>query len=115
MATTLENFLSETQLSTSEATLISTSSTEKRFIGNVTVTNTSAINVDVTFWRIASAGTGTTGSGGNWIINQTIPAGATVRMDKIISHSLGPSMKISGKASVAAVINVDASGTLVTG
>lgn len=112
MDTTLENFVSETQLTASEATLVSTSGTEKRFIGNVTVTNTSTSNVDITLWRIGSSVTGTTGSGGNWIVNQTIPAGATVRLDKLVGHALGNSMKISGLAGTASVVNVDISGTL---
>lgn len=114
MATTLTNFLSATQLTASEATLVSTSSTEKKFIGNFTLTNTSASNIEVTLWRLATATTGTTGSGGNWIWKQTIPAGRTVRVDKLIGHVLGGSMKISGLAGTTLVINVDISGVTET-
>ena len=114
MTTTLNNFVSETQLTTSEATLISTNTSEKKFIGKFTLTNTSDSNVQVTLWRVASTTTGTTGSGGNWIYRETIPAGKVVTVDKLQGHVLGNSMKISGLAGTASVINVDVSGTTET-
>ena len=100
MTTTLNNFVSETQLTTSEVTLMSTLSSETKFIGKATVTNTSDANV-----------AGTIGSGGNWIWKHPVPAGGTVNIDKIMGHNLGGSMKISGLAGVAGVINIDISGT----
>ena len=112
--TTLNSFVSETQLTASESTLVSTNTTEKKFIGKLTLTNTSTSNVEVTLWRIASATTGTTGSGGNWIFKETIPAGKAVTVDKLQGHVLGVSMKISGLADTASVINVDISGTTET-
>lgn len=114
MTTTLNNFTSETQLTTSEASLLSTTSSEKKFIGMVTVTNTSTSNVEITLWRIDSTTTGTTGSGGNWLYKKTIPANSTERVDKLMGHVLGNSMKISGLADTADVINVDISGTTET-
>lgn len=114
MTTTLANFTSETQLTTSEVAMVSTTSSEKKFIGMATLTNTSSSNVEVTLWRILTATTGTTVSGGNWIIKKTIPANATERIDKIMGQVLGASMKISALASVASVINVDISGTTET-
>jgi len=114
MTTTLNNFVSETQLTASEATLVSTNTSEKKFIGKFTLTNTSDSNVQVTLWRVASTTTGTTGSGGNWIYRETIPAGKVVTVDKLQGHVLGNSMKISGLAGTASVINVDVSGTTET-
>lgn len=114
MTTSLSNFSSETQLTTSEATIVSSTSSEKKFIGNATVTNTSTSNVQVTVWRVLTATTGTTGSGGNWIWRKTIPAGATEYIDKIMGHVLGNSMKISALADTASVINIDLSGTTET-
>lgn len=111
MTTTLNNFVSETQLTAAEVTLVSTLSSEKKFIGMATVTNTSANNVEVTLWRILTATTGTTGSGGNWIFRKTIPAGEAVIINKLMGHVLGGSMKISGLAGTAGVINIDISGT----
>jgi len=114
MTTTLNNFVSETQLTASEATLVSTNTSEKKFIGKFTLTNTSDSNVQVTLWRVASTTTGTTSSGGNWIYRETIPAGKVVTVDKLQGHVLGNSMKISGLAGTASVINVDVSGTTET-
>jgi hypothetical protein len=112
--TTLNSFVSETQLTASEATLLSTNTSEKKFIGKVTLTNTYTSNVEVTLWRVASSTTGTTGSGGNWIFKETIPAGKVLTVDKLQGHVLGYSMKISGLADTASVINVDISGTTET-
>ena len=114
MATTLENFKSETQLTAAETTLVNTNSSEKRFIGQFTLTNTSTSNVEVTLWRILTATTGTTGSGGNWIWKETIPANKTVKVNNLVGHVLGASMKISGLADTTSVINVDISGTTET-
>ena len=119
MATTLSNFTNETQLTTSEVLMVSTPNGiseigEKKFIGMATVTNTSTANIEVTFWRTSTGTVGTTGIGGNWIYNKTIPANSTVIVDKIVGHVLGVGMKISALASVASVINVDISGTTET-
>lgn len=114
MTTTLNSFTSEKQLTTSEVTMVSATSSEKKFIGNATVTNTSTSNVQVTVWRILTATTGTTVSGGNWIWKKTIPAGTTEYIDKIMGHALGNSMKISALADTASVINIDISGTTET-
>lgn len=114
MTTTLNNFVSETQLGTSAADLEASSSSEKKFIGAATVTNTSSSNVQVTIWLLASATTETTGSGGNWIYRKTIPAGRTERIDSIIGHVIGQSMSLSGLADTASVINVNVSGTTET-
>ena len=114
MTTTLNNFVSETQLTTSEASLTTTGIGEKKFIGAATVTNTSTSNVTVTLWRIGSAVTGTTGSGGNQFLVKTIGAGATERLDRLLGQVLGESMKISALASVTGVVNIDISGTTET-
>jgi len=114
MATTIQDFVSETQLTTAATTLISTNTSERKFIGKFTLTNTSTSNVEVTLWRIATATSATTGSGGNWFFRETIPAGVTVTVDKLQGHILNPSSSIKGLAGTASVINVDASGTTQT-
>lgn len=111
MTTTLNSFSSEKQLTASEATIVSTLASEKKFIGMATVTNTSTSNVEITVWRILTVTTGTTVSGGNWTIKKIIAAGATEKLDKIIGQVLGFSMKISALAATASVINIDISGT----
>ena len=114
MATTLENFKSETQLTAAEVTLASTNSTEKKFIGMLTLTNTSVLPVEVTLWRTATGTTGTTVSGGNWFYKETIPANKTVKVNQMVGHVLGGTMKVSGLASTASVVNIDISGTSET-
>ena len=114
MTTSLNSFVSETQLTSSEATLIVTGTGEKKFIGAATVTNTSTATVSVTLWRIGSAVTGTTGSGGNQFLVKNVAAGATERLDKLLGQVLGNSMKISALANVGGVVNIDISGTTET-
>ena len=114
MATTLDNFTSETQIAATATVLVSTTSSEKKFIGNATLTNTSSSNVEVTLWRILSATTATDGSGGDWLWKETIPANKTVRINKLIGHVLGGVMKIEAIAGTASVINADLSGTTET-
>ena len=113
MTTTLNNFANAVQLSTSATTLISTSASETKFLGNITLTNTSSSNVEVTLWRLLTATSETTGSGGNWIFKKAIPPGLT-KVVGLPSHVLGPSMKLSGLASTASVVNFDGSGTTET-
>ena len=114
MTTTLNSFVSETQLTTSEVTLVDSSISEKKFIGAATITNTSTSPVQVTFWLILTATTGTTGSGGNWFIVKTIPASQTERLDKLLGQVIDNSMKVSALADTASVINVNISGTTET-
>ena len=114
MTTTLNDFTSETQLTASEATLVSTNSSEKKFIGMATVTNTSTSNVEVTIWRLDSGTTGTTGSGGNWLWKKTIPANKTEIVDKLLGHVLGNSQKVSALAATTSVVNIDISGKTET-
>ena len=111
MTATLANFTSETQLGVTDSQLVSTSTSETKFIGKATVTNTSTSNVEVTIWRILTATTATEGSGGNWLIRETIPAGRTVPLTKLMQHVLGPTMAIKAKADTASVVNIDISGT----
>ena len=114
MAATLNSFVAETQLIVSELTLVSTSTDEKKFIGMITVTNTSASNVKVTFWRLPTSTVGTEASGGNWSVKEIIPANKTVKLDKFIGQVLGNEMKLSALSSAGSVINVDISGTTET-
>ena len=112
--TTLQSFTSETQLSTSATNIVTSNTSERKFIGMVTLTNTSTENVQVTLWRILTASTATTGSGGNWSFRETVPAGRSIIVDKFRGQVLNPSMAIKGLADTASVINIDISGTVQT-
>lgn len=112
MATTLTDLTSETQLTTSESNLILTGSSEKAFIGKAVFTNTSSSNVEVTIWRLSSGSTGTTGSGGNYMVVRTIPSNSEIAIQELAGMMLGNSMKLSAKAGTASVINVNIAGTI---
>ena len=114
MATTLNSFKTTTQLTAAEVSMFTTSTSDKKFIGNITLTNTSASNVEVTIWHLGSAITGTTGSGGNWIFRGTIAAGETRKVQALSGKVLDNSEKISALASTASVVNFDAAGTSET-
>ena len=112
MATTLSNFVSESQLLTSATNLVTSNTSETRYMGKVTVTNTSDSNVEIYLWRILSGTTATTGSGGNWTVRATIPAGKETVIYALQGQVLGPGMALKGQAGTASVVNVDISGTI---
>lgn len=114
MATSLNNFVSDTQLGTSAGDLEVSSSSEKKFIGAASVTNTSTSNVEVTIWLLPTSVAEVTGSGGNWIFRKTIPAGRTERIEPLYGQVIDNSMTLSGLAGTASVINVNVSGTTET-
>ena len=111
MTTTIQRFVSETQLTTAASNLVTTNSSERKFIGRCTVTNTSDSNLEVTLWSINTTTTATTGAGGNWLFRETVPAGKTIIVSELQGHVLNPSQSIKGLADTASVVNVDISGT----
>ena len=106
---TLDSFYND-QLDGSITELTTTSITEKKFLGKATFTNTSAVKVVLTVWRLPTAITAIAGSGGNWLDVKTIQPGKVWECDKLESHVLGNSMKVSVQADTASVINADLSG-----
>ena len=111
MATSLKSIAIETQLTTSASDIVAAESNEKIFIGNVTFTNTSSSNITVTIWRLNTATTATTGSGGNWLVIKTIAPNKTWICYELMGHVLGNSEVIQSSADTASVVNVDISGT----
>lgn len=114
MTTTISSFVRETQLTASATTLFNTSTSEIKFIGKFTLTNTSDNNAEATIWLLNSSTSETTGSGGNWAIRRTVPAGETITINELQGQVLNKSMKVSGLAATASVINVNISGTVQT-
>ena len=110
MASLLTNFTSETQVGTGSTSLVSTTSSEQKFIGKATFTNTSTLPVEITVWRVFTATTPTTGSGGNWLDIKTIQPGKVWECDKLEQHVLGSLMSVFATAGTASVINADLSG-----
>ena len=112
MATSLKSFSIETQVALTDTDLIITIAGESVFIGKATFTNTSALPVVVTVWRLNSGTATTTGSGGNWLKEITIQPGRTTVCDEVIGHVLGGNMKLTAQASVVDVVNADVSGAV---
>jgi len=113
MTTNLKNF-GQGQLAASEVSLVESSSSEKKFMGAIQLFNTSTSNIEVTFWLMAAVDTGTTGSGGNQKYVRTIPAGTSRAIMDFQGQVIDNSMKFSGKAGTASVINYTISGTTET-
>lgn len=114
MATVPNNFVHTTQLAASESTLISTTNAEKKFIGKITLTNTSASSETCYFLIALTATSLTTGSGGNYNAKVTIPPGTQIDLPELSGQIIGNSMKLSGYASAANVVNVLISGVTET-
>lgn len=114
MATTLDQFTAETKLTAIEASLVTSGASEKKFLGSVQLFNTSTSAVEVTLWLINTATTGTTGSGGNQSLVKTIAAGSSIRLMDFAGQVVDNSMKFSGKADTASVVNIRVSGTTET-
>lgn len=111
MTTSLSSFSTAVQLDGTAQTVISTSSTEKKYIGKAVFTNTSASNVTVTVWRLGASTTPTTGSGGNWIQKRVVAPSETWVCYAVEGQSLGNSEKIVAQAGTASVVNFNSSGT----
>lgn len=111
--TVLSSFASELQVGTSTE-LVSTSASETKFIGKLVLTNTSSAAVEVTIWRILTATTPTTGSGGNWSSKKTIQPGKEWEVSTVMQQVLNPLMSIIASASTVGVVNANASGTIET-
>lgn len=114
MATTLDQFTIETQLTASEASLVTSGSSEKKFLGALQIFNTSSSSVEVTFWLINTATTGTTGSSSNESMAKTIGARSSIRLMDFAGQVVDNSQKFSGKADTAGVVNIRVSGTTET-
>ena len=113
MATNLKNF-GQGQLTDSEVNLVSSTSSEKKFLGAIQVFNTGTSNLEITFWLMATATTGTTGAGGNQKYVRTIPAGTSRTIMDFQGQVIDNDMKFSGKASTTALVNYTISGTTET-
>lgn len=114
MSTTLAAFSFGNALGTSPTVIAQTNTSQKAFIGNVTLTNTTESDVEVYIWRLLTATTPTTGISGNWLERVTVPAGKVIKLTKLIGHTLNPAMSITGQAAIANAVNYDGSGTIET-
>lgn len=114
MTNTARDLLSETKLTTTATTLVTTDSTNKKLLGKITLTNTSTQDVVVTLWRLKNATSPTEGEGGNYIWENTVLAKDQITVTLTTTHLLDNKMKLVGKASVDGVVNIDISGIIIT-
>ena len=113
MTTSLKNF-GQGQLTASEVALVSSSSSEKKFLGAIYLFNTDTTETVVTFWLMDTATVGTTGSGSNEKYSRTLPARGRMTIMDFQGQVIDNSMKFSGLASTTAVVNYTISGTTET-
>ena len=113
MATNLENF-GQGQLTDSEVALVSSSSSEKKFLGAIYLFNTGTSRTDITFWLMNTADTGATGSGSNEKYCRTIPARGRLTIMELQGQVVDNDMKFSGKAGTTGLVNYTISGTTET-
>lgn len=110
--TTLTNFYTS-QIGTSATDLTTTSETEKKYIGQLTMTNTSASAVLVYVYKILTASTETAGSGGNWLVRRTVQPGQTWNVIKETGPIvMGNSQTLSATAATGSVIWAECGGTV---
>lgn len=115
MPTSLNNFITATQVGDTATDIESTNSLESKFVGQLTFTNTSATAVEVTVYKLPSSSTETAGSGGNWLIKKSVqPSSVWNVISDIGNIVLGNSQTLSAIAGTAAVINAECSGTVET-
>lgn len=94
------------QIGTSATDLATTGSGEKKFIGQLSFTNTSASAVEVHVHKLDTATSETTGSGGNWLAKRTIqPAKTWNVIAEVGNIVMDNSQTLSAQAGTASVIN----------
>lgn len=107
---TISSYAIETLIGTSATSLVTTESTESKFITAAVFTNTSSSSVVVTIYRLNSSTTPDSGSGGNKLVSQRIPPGEPWTCTELLSQTLSGSQKIIGIADTAGVVNANISG-----
>ena len=113
MTTTLNNFSTAVQLTAIAPDVAVSVSGEKKYIGQFTLTNTSAASVEVTVYKIDTSETETSGSGGNWLTKRTIqPSKVWNVLVDVGNLVLDGAQTLSAVAGTGAVINAECSGTV---
>ena len=113
MATTLNNFSTAVQVGAAATDISVSVAGEKRYVGQLTFTNTSAAAVEVTVYKLATSATETSGSGGNWLTKRTIqPSKVWNVLVDVGNLVLDGAQTLSAVAGTGAVINAECSGTV---
>jgi len=113
MATTLSNFSTALQIGAVATSVVTSVNGEKKYIGQLTLTNTAVTAVEVHLYKIDDSETETSGSGGNWLIKRTVQPSKTWNvMGDIGNLVLAGAQKLTVVAGTADVINAECSGTV---
>lgn len=113
MATTLASFDTATQIGTGATDIVNTSASEVKFVGQLTFTNTSASAVEVTVYKLPTASTETSGSGGNWIAKRTVQPGKVWNVIGDVGNIvLANSQTLSATAGTGSVVNSHCAGVI---
>jgi len=113
MATTLSNFSTALQIGTGATDIAVSAAGEKRYVGQLTFTNTAVTAIEVHLYKLATTATETPGSGGNWLIKRTIQPSKTWNvMGDVGNLVLSNEQTLSATAGTGAVINAECSGTV---
>lgn len=115
MATNLSNFKTTSQIDVTATTIHATLTGQTAFIGQLSLTNTSALAVEVILYKLPNSGTETPGSGGNWLAKRTIQPGKTWSpLAELGNLVMSEEQTLSATAGTTAVINAESSGTVET-
>ncbi len=112
MPTTLAQFTIDTTLSSTPASIITTSTNENKFIGMMVFTNSSTTtNREVTVWRLGSA---TSQTATNYLVKKSILPTKTWICDELLGQNISNGSKIQADQDVGTDVNVNASGVTET-
>lgn len=112
MTATLTNFYSG-QISATATDLAVAESTQTIFIGQLSFTNTSSSAVVVYVNKLATSGTESIISGGNWIAKKTIQPGKVWNaINELGALVLASNQTLSAQAGTTSVINCECAGAL---
>lgn len=109
----LQNFLTATQIGTSATDITTTAAGQVKFIGQLTFTNTSASPVLVTVYKVLTSATETSGSGGNWLVQRSVPPGKPWNVIQDVGNIvLAELQTLSATAATGSVVNGECGGVL---
>jgi hypothetical protein len=115
MSTIIENYTADVFVGIAPTIITSTTATEKKFIGNLTLTNTGTTSELVYMWLLPTTTTPSTSApGGNWFDRLTIPGGASATVYKLLGHVIGQSMSLKMQTTTASTVRATMSGTTET-
>jgi len=109
MATQLQELTIDTQLTSSAATIVSSTEYSAAFIGSAIFTNTNTTVETVTVWRLGET---TPASSSNYLAKKDILPGKTWHCSQLIGQVVSNLSRIQASATTPAFVNANLSGTV---